>query len=116
MLICLITDIHGSTLLARRKSCRKCGPVPLLLSLPIVRVNCFIYVLQHKVAHKQSIIFLSAVENIIGTVGGDAICFIDCSLQRVVAKYSHEGECFYCLDWAVFDCPKPISLVAAAGK
>ncbi|KAF9113407.1 hypothetical protein BGX27_001637 [Mortierella sp. AM989] len=41
---------------------------------------------------------------IVATCGGNTVCLVDCSLGRVMAKYSHvEEEEFMCLAWTTLD-------------
>ncbi|KAI1296171.1 hypothetical protein EDD11_007527 [Mortierella claussenii] len=42
--------------------------------------------------------------SVVATCGGNTVCLIDCSLGRIVAKYSHvEEEEFMCLAWTTLD-------------
>ncbi len=53
------------------------------------------------------------IEHVVASTGGECVCFFDCQLGRVTAKYTHPGEEFYTLDWLVHN---GAVVVGVAGK
>ncbi|KAF9914526.1 Leucine-rich repeats and WD repeat domain-containing protein 1 [Lobosporangium transversale] len=49
---------------------------------------------------KDGASYLKKSSSLVATCGGNTVCLIDCSLGRIIAKYSHlEEEEFMCLAW-----------------
>ncbi|PAA48055.1 hypothetical protein BOX15_Mlig008621g5 [Macrostomum lignano] len=54
---------------------------------------------------------------IVATCGGDSVCLIDCDTGKVVKRFKHLSEEFYCLAWTVIPIEdKPTKILAAAGR
>jgi hypothetical protein len=41
------------------------------------------------------------MDAVVATGGGDTINFVDCSMKKVVQRYTHPDEEFYAMAWAV---------------
>eukprot|EP00047_Mylnosiga_fluctuans_P010952 m.18834 g.18834 ORF g.18834 m.18834 type:complete len:777 (+) comp3376_c0_seq1:40-2370(+) len=52
-------------------------------------------------------------EHVVATCGGNAVCLIDAALGKVLMKYTHLDEDFYCVAWTVL--PGQVVILAAAG-
>eukprot|EP00041_Stephanoeca_diplocostata_P036113 m.1301188 g.1301188 ORF g.1301188 m.1301188 type:complete len:769 (+) comp24805_c0_seq4:231-2537(+) len=37
--------------------------------------------------------------HVVATCGGDSVCFVDCTIGKVVRKYTHTGEEFFAVAW-----------------